>query len=175
MPSDSPVRPPVLVRKLKYDGSLKSEWEGEALPVPQEGWLAALHHPRRHRKSQGGRSLRADRYFVHCLHTARPLTVLLQYGDDGAFEGAKCDAALPAVRRGPSIEFVDLDLDLVVGADFSFRQRDEDAFGLNGAAMGYSAGTRSRARRGIEEARRLVTARLFPFGDTVAALAREFR
>ena len=164
----------ILVSKLKYDGSLKSAWQGDLLPAPA-GWLAVLHHPRRHLKSQGAKRLRADRPFVHCLHTAQPLTVLLQYGAGGAFEGAKCDAALPAVLRGGEIEFVDLDLDLVVGPDFAPVLRDEADFARNRAAMGYPAEVTAQARRGIESARRLVAKRLFPFDETVIYLGEEYR
>ena len=165
----------VLVRKLKYGGRLKSAWQGDLLPAPLEGWAVVLHHPRRHTKSQGDRRLPADRPFVHCLHTSWPLTVLLQYGNNGAFEGAKCDAALPAETRGDEIEFVDLDLDLVVARDLAPVLRDEDDFARNAGAMGYTAEVRGQARRGIETARRLLAKRLFPFDETVIYLGEAYR
>lgn len=159
-----PAREPILVRKRKYDGRVKSEWEGELLSVAAEGWLVVMHHPDRHRKRTDGKWKRQSPVHVHCLHVSAPLTVLLIYGRDGAFREAKCDAALPAVRDGSVIEFVDLDLDVIVAHDLTRFVRDEATFERNRKRMGYPEHIVAQAWAGIALVQELLARRQFPFG-----------
>jgi protein associated with RNAse G/E len=156
--------PGVVVRKRKYDGRIKSEWEGELLLSPGEGWLVVLHHPARHRKRSAGKWKLQSPVHVHCLHTASPLTVLLTYAEDGTFREAKCDAALPAVRDDHVIEFVDLDLDVIVGRDLTRFTRDARTFKRNRKRMGYPEHVVAQAQAGIALAQELLATRRFPFG-----------
>lgn len=158
-------RPSLIVRKRKFDGSIKSEWQGELLSTETAEWLVVLHHPARHLKFSGGMAERSVPLFIHCLNTVHPLTVLLTYAIDGRFLGAKCDAALPARRMADGIEFVDLDLDLLAESDLSFRLRDEDTFAQNRVRMAYPEAVVQQARSGIELAQGLVASQQFPFDE----------
>ncbi len=155
--------PYCIVRKRKFDGSLKSEWEGELLPWLDEEWLVVLHHPARHAKFSGKAVQHSALLFLHYFNLTRPLTILAEYDRDGCFRGAKCDAALPATFGGNVIEFVDLDLDVIVEADSSWFVRDEVDFARNRKTMGYSQTVIAQALDGISLAQTLVTARRFPF------------
>ncbi|MEM7133178.1 MAG: hypothetical protein AAF702_43160 [Chloroflexota bacterium] len=163
----------MIVCKRKFDGRVKSEWEGErihladlylsASPPPVEGWIAVLHHPARHRKFVKGVIAYADPIFIHYLNTVEPLTVLVQYTFEGEFVEAKCDAALPAILDGEVIEFIDLDLDVIVQADFSTHVRDELTFAQNREIMNYPEEVVAQAARGIRLAKTLIELRSFPF------------
>ncbi|MEM7533133.1 MAG: hypothetical protein AAF639_13215 [Chloroflexota bacterium] len=158
-----------IVRKLKFDGTIKSEWEGILLPDLMDDWVVVLHHPDYHHKYVDDTILQADQYFVHChgLTLENPLTVLLQYDQTGRFLEAKCDAALPTHNNSYHIVFVDLDLDLIVDMDetgsLSYTLRDEDDFEHNCIHMDYPDGVVELAYRGISLARKLVETRQFPF------------
>lgn len=154
----------ILVRKRKYDGRIKSEWEGTLLPASGDAWLVVLHHPDQHRKRDDTQWERQSPLFLHCLNTAAPLTVLLEYALDGRFRGAKCDAALPAVRDGAEIEFVDLDLDVIVERDLTRRVRDQSTFKRNRKRLGYPESVVAQAEAGIALAHELLATRQFPFG-----------
>lgn len=158
----------VVVRKRKYDGRVKSEWEGELLVSAEPDWLIVCHHPERHRKQRNGEALQADRLFIHCFHTVEPLAVLLQYDAQGQFEEAKCDAALPSTLDGQVVQFLDLDLDLVVSAELKIQLKDEDIFALHAKQMAYPGDVIEQAWRGIELAQSLVEARSFPFDSRFA-------
>ena len=152
----------VFVHKQKYDGRTKSEWEGELLPLSNEEWIVVRHHPERHRKFVSGKIAVSDRLFLHCLNRDKPLTVLLEFDLEGSFRGAKCDAALPATIDAGKIEFVDLDLDVIVAADLSFFLRDEDTFARNRERMGYSEVVVQQALEGVRLAQELIQSRQFP-------------
>ena len=155
----------VTVRKRKFDNTIKSEWEGEIMPVHFPDWLFVLHHPERHLKFSQEGVVRSKRFFLHGFNLNQPLTVLFEYSTKGEFREAKCDAALPATRKGNLIEFTDLDLDLIVKPDFSFYQRDEDQFAKNRKKMKYSKTVVAQARRGMMMAEVLVKTRRFPFNQ----------
>lgn len=154
-----------VVRKRKFDGSVKSEGEGDLLFLLVEEWLVVLHHPERHRKVTGGTVKYAESLFLHCFSIIDPLTVLIEYDRHGWFRGAKCDAALPATQADNVIEFVDLDLDVIVKSDLSCSVRDERVFAQNRETMGYPETVVQSAGRGILLAQALVTSRQFPFDE----------
>lgn len=100
---------------------------------------------------------------MHCFNTVQPLVVLFEYDLDGWFRAAKCDAALPATFNGPVIEFVDLDLDVLVEHDLSCSVRDEETFARNLKLMAYPAAVVQQAYAGIALAQAPVASRHIPF------------
>lgn len=168
----SPFSRDVNVRKYKYDGSVKAEWEGNLLPHPAPGWLLVGHYPDRHLKFTPAGIVISEFFFLHCCHLTRPLTILLTYTTDGRFREAKCDAALPATRQGNVVAFTDLDLDLIVAADLSHYVRDEAQFAKNCRIMHYPEQVVAQAHRGIAWAKALVTARHFPFDNSLVPMLK---
>ncbi len=155
----------IVVQKTKFNGEVKSEWEGELVKSADSNWRIVLHHPIHHNKFEDGQIAQADHLFVHCLNLVEPLSVLLCFDDAGHFLQAKCDAALPAIQTDQTITFVDLDLDIIVESDFSWWLQDEDTFAQHRVSMGYSEQAIQNAHDGIELAKKLVTSRQFPFND----------
>ena len=162
----------IVVRKRKFDGSVKSEWSGELLPTLSDGWVSVLHDPPRHLKRSAGEIEEVRATFVRCFWVDRPLAVLLEYGDDGRFVSAKCDASLPAEMLDRVISFTDLDLDLIVDATLSCHIRDEGTFDRRRRTMSYSAATVHEARTGLGFAARLVEELAFPFDASMRSLPR---
>jgi protein associated with RNAse G/E len=168
----------ILVRKLKFDGWVKSSWQGDVVrsaDVSADEWCVVLHNPHKHTKTLPD-SQTADSdglWFLRCFMIGKPLAVLLEYDSAGYFRGAKCDASLPAVIDPEKIDFVDLDLDLIVEPDFSCRERDRATFARNRQAMGYSVEVEESAHRGLEISRSLVQARRFPFDGSAGGIIAE--
>lgn len=152
-----------MVRKLKYDGTVRSEWEGEVVAVEQSEWLVVLHHPAEHRKWQDGERVQVDRVMVHCLSQVRPISILLTFDEFGRFSDAKCDAALPAVAIDSHIDFVDLDLDIIVNTDLSYYVQDYVELALNRQTMRIPDTVIQQAQDAIDLAKTMVEERAFPF------------
>lgn len=153
----------VTVRKLKFDGSVKYEWTGD-LVEDLLGWAVVWHDPARHEKR--GDDSRPEGEPAHTLHYCgfdRPLTVLFAFDPRGRFLDAKCDAALPARRDGERIDFVDLDLDVVVLPGGSHYVRDQEVFAERAVSMGYTEEAKRQAHLGVLHALRMVRRRQFPF------------
>ena len=156
----------VIVRKKKFNRYVKSEWEGTLLPSPTVDWLVVLHHPERHQKFKDTTVLQSDQLFYHVHSLVEPLTVLMMFDENGRFQNAKCDAALPTTQMGKFIEFVDLDLDLHVTQDFLYTIEDEEVFQQHTQTMAYSPQIIEQARYSITLAQEIVSSRQFPFDET---------
>ncbi len=162
---------PVTVRKLKFDGSLVSEWQGDLVEAIADRWLVTRHSSPPVTKP--GSVLSVPGLVAEALRyngVREPLSVLVSFDHLGAVLEYHCDSGLPATLRGRTIEFVDLDLDLMVTPGLETTLRDEDDFSRRSREMAYSDGARAAAREGIRLARQLVAAREEPFDGSPAAL-----
>jgi protein associated with RNAse G/E len=163
------ARQRVTIRKLKFDGSVKYEWDGRL--VERNGdWLVVTHHFPQDRKRPAPEVNRS--LDIHYVSLSQPLTVLFSFDRRGAFQEAKCDAALPAEQQGLSIDFVDLDLDVVVMPGFTHYVRDQQVFAERAVSMGYTPEAQRSAHLGILRALRLVRRRQFPFDGHAERLAQ---
>ena len=163
---------PVVVRKLKFDGSVKYVWPAHLIEERPD-WLIAWHDPAIHQKR--GDATASEDEPAHVLHycgLGRPLTVLFAFEKRGGFLEAKCDAALPAVREGERVDFVDLDLDVVVLPGGSHYVRDQEVFAERSVSMGYTEEAKRQAHVGILHALRMIRRGLFPFDGHAEALMR---
>ena len=154
----------VIVRKRKFDGSIKYAWPGALFETGHAEWVGVHHRPETDHKvlADGSSETGEPAHLLHYCSTALPLTVIFAFGLDGTFRDAKCDAALPATRDGEYIDFVDLDLDVVVLPGAHHYVRDQDVFAERSAVMAYSEEAKRAAHRGILNALRLLRRGGFP-------------
>ena len=174
-----PAHPEVTVRKLKFDGSVKYAWPGTLVELVGDDWAVVYHDPRRHEKAGAGVDTHVDgsdrANMFHYLGLAQPVTVLFAFSKSGAFLEAKCDAALPATRHGNTIDFVDLDLDVVVLPSGMHYIRDQDVFAERSISMAYSEHAKRQAHLGILHSLRMVRRQQFPFDGHAERLAASLR
>jgi uncharacterized protein len=166
---------PVLVRKRKHDGSVRVEWDGELVATGGARWLVVHHEAGRHhrRHATRGETEAPPAHALHWLGRDVPLTILCAHDGTGRLLGAKCDAALPAVIVAGGIDFVDLDVDLVVDAAGSTTVKDEAAYARNAELLGYDAETDAAVAAGIALGRALLAEGAAPFdGSGERLLAR---
>lgn len=149
---------PVVVRKVKNDGSERSRWEGELIAIDPD-WLIVHHDARRHRRhkaalasAEGGVPAHGLRY----LGRSQPLAVLFRFDEAGGLLEVQCDAAHPVQVTETTLTFVDLDVDLIVGPDGASYERDRDQFEANAARYGYDERSRATVDAAMTLALRLV-------------------
>lgn len=168
------IHPEVIVRKLKFDGSVKYEWPGETRDAGRDDWVAVHHDPERHLKR--GLNSRAEdgepAHMIHYIGLSAPLSVIFAYSLQGTFLDAKCDAALPGSRSGKYVDFVDLDLDVVVLPGWQHFVKDQEVFAERSISMGYSEEAKRAAHLGILHSLRMVRRRQFPFDGHADELIR---
>jgi protein associated with RNAse G/E len=155
---------PVEVRVYKYDGLLHRTWPAELFR--QEGSLIVLDakfadeviHDLLGTIASGTHSLEyywLDRWY-NVFRFAEP---------DGALRNYYCNVNVLPTFDGETLSYVDLDLDILVEPDLSYRILDVEDFERNAEDYGYSVEVRANARRAVDELVRMIEARAFPFNS----------
>jgi hypothetical protein len=112
------------------------------------------------------------------IGTIRPGTLSLEYywldrwynvfrfaQPGGALRNYYCNINSPPAFVGQTLSYVDLDIDILVEPDFSYRILDLDDFERNSSVYNYSAQTKQSAKRALDEVVGLIEARACPFSE----------
>jgi protein associated with RNAse G/E len=81
----------------------------------------------------------------------------------GLLRNFYCNINLPPVFDGQVLSYVDLDIDVLVAPDFSYRVLDFDDFEENAREYSYPADVIENAQHALTELISLVESRAFPF------------
>lgn len=155
---------PVEVRVYKYDGLLHRTWPAELLR--EEGSLIVLDakfadeviHDLLGTIASGTHSLEyywLDRWY-NVFRFAEP---------DGALRNYYCNVNVLPTFDGETLSYVDLDLDILVEPDLSYRILDVEDYERNAEDYGYSVEVRANARRAVDELVSMIETRAFPFNS----------
>jgi protein associated with RNAse G/E len=159
------MRNPVETRKLKFDGSAKPSWHGDLVDAVEDRWLVVFFE-------RPPYAIRGEAvvFALQFYGMRQPLSVLVCFDAAGRAMEWQCDAGLPARIMGRVIEFIDLDLDVMVNPDGTYYVRDLEDFEARSTAMGYSEEARQAAWKGVALALLLVKRRRYPFDGSAEAL-----
>lgn len=154
----------ITVRAHKYDGSEHRNWPAQVLR--QEGSLIVLDacfdqeisHDLLGTIVAGTTSIEyywLDRWY-NVFRFSQP---------DGELRNYYCNVNVPPEFDGENLSYVDLDIDILVEPDFSFRIVDLEDFEANAPRYGYSDRVQQSARQALTELVGLIENRSFPFND----------
>jgi protein associated with RNAse G/E len=154
----------ITVRAHKYDGSEHRRWNAKVLR--REGSLLVLDatfdeeikHDLLGTIASGTKSIEyywLDRWY-NIFRFAEPTGELRSY---------YCNVNVPPSFDGQVLSYVDLDIDILVEPDLSYRVVDLEDFEQNAERFGYSADVQTNARQGLERLIELIEARAFPFSE----------
>jgi protein associated with RNAse G/E len=152
----------VLVRAHKFAGSNYRSWAARLLA--QEGPLIILeatfaekvHHDLLGIIAEG--TVSREYYWLD-----RWYNVFRFSGPGGELRNYYCNVNFPPEFDGQVLSYVDLDIDLLVNADYSYSVLDEDEFELNATTYGYSDQLRHNVRTAVDQLKELIESRSFPF------------
>jgi uncharacterized protein len=154
--------PIVTVHARKFDGRLHREWQASL--VRQEGSLVVVEgvFEEEIRHAQLG-TIAAGTLSAEYYWTDRWYSIFRFREPAGALRNYYCNINQPVKFDGRLLTFTDLDIDVLVAPDFSYRILDEDEFALNAAAYGYPDFVRESARRALAELIERIERRAHPF------------
>jgi protein associated with RNAse G/E len=161
--------PQITVRSLKYDMQVRRTWTCEL--VSQTGSLAmavgvfeeAVKHPGLGHISRG--TVSHEYYW-----TDKWQNVFRFHEPDGRFRNFYCNVAMPAVITDDAIEYVDLDIDVVVWLDSRYEVLDRDDFERNAKKYCYPIDVIEKAEQSLTDLIGAIEGRDFPF-----SVINEFR
>ncbi|MGH9905448.1 MAG: DUF402 domain-containing protein [Pyrinomonadaceae bacterium] len=154
----------ITVRAHKYDGSEHRAWNARLLR--QEGPLLVLDAV-------------FDREIKHdLLGTISSRTSSIEYywldrwynifrfgKPSGELQSYYCNINVPPAFDGEILSYVDLDIDILVEPDFSYRVVDIEDFERNASQYGYSPNVQASAKQAVRELVTLIETRDFPFDE----------
>jgi protein associated with RNAse G/E len=89
------------------------------------------------------------------------------HNPDGGFRNFYVNVNMPPILRGNTLNYVDLDIDMIVWSDFSFEVLDLDEFEENAVKYNYPDMVIQNARATLNEVKLLIERREFPFDHKV--------
>jgi uncharacterized protein len=154
----------ITVRAHKYDGSEHRSWKATVLR--QEGPLLVL-------------DATFDREIKHdLLGTIASGTSSIEYywldrwynvfrfaDPNGTLRSYYCNVNVPPEFDGQVLSYIDLDIDILVEPDLTYRVVDLDDFEQNAKLFGYSEDVQKKARQALRRLIELIESRAFPFSD----------
>ncbi|MEP6706864.1 MAG: DUF402 domain-containing protein [Pyrinomonadaceae bacterium] len=156
----APERVTVLVRK--YDGTEHRRWQAniierrESLIVLEGVFEGEVEHHLMGRITSGTRSV--EYYWLDRYYNVFRLTE-----QSGKFRSFYCNISTPAELEDSVLTYVDLDIDVLVEPDFSYRVIDLDDFEVNVVKQGYPEEIQKRAHEALSELISMIERRQFPF------------
>lgn len=153
----------IVVRSLKFDGSLHREWRArlvrrdDPLLVLEGIFAEEVRHPLLGIIAHG--TVSTEYYW-----TDRWYSVFRFKEPTGEHRNFYCNINRPPAFDGRFLTFIDLDIDVLVAPDFTTSVLDEDEFVAHAARYGYPADVCVRVRASLAELLRLIDERGFPFG-----------
>lgn len=152
----------VTVRALKFDGRLHRTWKAnlvaqdDSIIIVEGVFEEEIRHPQLGTIAPG--TLSTEYYWTY-----RPYSVFRFLQPSGALRNYYCNINLPAEFDGSILTFVDLDIDVLVAPDFSYRVLDEEEFAANAVLYDYPEDVRDAVPHALAELILIIERRDYPF------------
>ncbi len=154
----------VTVRTYKYDGTPHRRWRAQI--SRQEGSLLVLdakfeeeiRHPLLGTVARETSSI--EYYWLD-----RWYNIFRFLEPSGQLRNYYCNVNVPPVFDGRVLSFIDLDMDILVAPDLSFRILDREEFEINAVRYQYPPEVRFQAHHALLDLAALIEAREFPFDE----------
>ena len=152
----------IIVRSCKYDGTEHRRWktnliqrEGSML-VLDGAFDAEINHPILGTIARGTKS-------VEHFWTDRWYSIFRFSEPTGGLRNYYCNVNAPPEFNGRVLTFVDLDIDLLVAPDLTYKILDEEEFRENSLRFKYPFDVRQRVQSAVEDLIEIIETRQFPF------------
>lgn len=152
------------VRATKYDGSGLRTWNAQVLR--QDGPLLVLDASFEHEITHDllG-TIASGTKSVEYYWLDRWYNVFRLAHASGELRNYYCNINLPPAFDGKALSYVDLDIDILVEPNLSYRIVDVEDFESNAARFSYPDVVRAGAMKGLDELVELIEMRDFPFNQ----------
>jgi protein associated with RNAse G/E len=88
---------------------------------------------------------------------------------DGSLRNFYCNIALPPSFQDSILDYVDLDIDIVVWPDTQITVLDEAEFETNASLFGYPGSVRKAALQSLDDLLKMIGDRGFPFSEGLSS------
>ena len=152
----------VTVNSRKYDQSIRKSWKCELLER-NDPLLVFVGKFDQDVKHPGLGSICSGTISYEYYWLDRWYNVFRFHEPDGAFRNFYCNINMPPVFENGVLDYVDLDLDVLIWPDLRYEILDRDDFERNSVKYNYAEAVRVKALECLGELMRMIEKREFPF------------
>ena len=150
------------INSLKFDGQIHRAWKAEVIKETTEliAFKGIFENEIKH--SHLG-VIRRGTISYEFYWKNRWYNIFRFHEPDGALRNFYCNINQPPVIGMNELNYIDLDIDVLVWKDFSLEILDADEFDANEKKFGYSEELRAKVYKSLNEDLELIKKRDFPF------------
>jgi len=157
----------VTVNARKYDGSIRKSWQCDLLESKADS-LTLLGVFDQDITHAGLGSIARDTLSYEYFWLRRWYNIFRFHEPNGAFRNFYCNVAMPPTFHGNVIDYVDLDIDIIVGRDLAYEVVDRDDFEINSRRYNYTSEMKHQSENAVDELIVMIEKRRFPFDVTTS-------
>lgn len=158
----------ITVNSRKYDGSIRRTWRGEL--IEQQGSLLTLvgefdttvDHPDLGRIEKG--TISHEYYWLD-----RWYSIFRFHEPSGSLRNFYCNINMPPSFSGDVLDFVDLDIDVLVWPDLRYYVLDRDDYETNATRFDYPKHINEKVEEALSELLELIKTRNLPGAAGISA------
>jgi len=158
------LREQITVNSRKYDGKVRRTWtcelaeRSDQLIVLRGEFDSDVEHP-------GLGSIRRGTISYEYFWLTHWYNIFRFHEPEGTLRNYYCNVAIPPTFADGTLDYVDLDIDILVWPDGRYEVVDRDDFERNALKYGYSDEVRQRAEESVNELIGMIEKREFPFDE----------
>ncbi len=159
---NNPVANPVVINARKFDGSIRRTWSAELKETREDLmiFLGIFEHEVKH--EQLG-IIRSGTLSYEYYWTDRWYNVFRFHEPDGGLRNYYCNVNMPPAFSDGVLDYVDLDIDVIVWPDGRHDVLDLDDFEANARLYAYPENVVQRAEAALAELLAMIGRGDFPF------------
>ncbi|MBK9215910.1 MAG: DUF402 domain-containing protein [Chloracidobacterium sp.] len=150
MRASTPETSLITVNSRKFDGSIRRSWSAGLASRSHEQVILVGRFELDVEHNDLGRIAAGTVSFEH-FWFERWYNIFRFHEPDGSLKAWYCNVAMPPTFDAHVLDFVDLDIDVVVWPDLSHEVLDLDDFAKNSRSYGYPKDVIERAQRSVDE------------------------
>jgi protein associated with RNAse G/E len=145
----------ITVNSRKYDGKIRRTWSCE-LVEETEGFIVLVGEFDRDVRHPGLGSIRRGTISYEYFWLDRWFNIFRFHEPDGSPRNFYCNVAMPPTFKNGVLDYVDLDIDVLVWPDRRYQIVDRDDFEKNSLKYSYTKAMCLRAEDSVEQIVRMI-------------------
>lgn len=152
----------ITINSRKFDNSLNRSWKCNFLEESSSYWLfvgefeSEIHH-------QKLGIIRRGTVSYEYYWKEKWFNIFRFHEPEGDLKFYYCNINLPPKFENNVLDYVDLDIDVLVQKDFTFEILDEDEFAENAKLYNYPENLKMETRKALESLLEIIRTKSFPF------------
>jgi protein associated with RNAse G/E len=153
---------PITINSRKFDGTIHKSWKAELLSETEEllTFVGIFENEVIHPKLG---IIRRGTVSYEFYWKNRWFNIFRFHEPDGKLRNFYCNLNMPPVLSENALDYVDLDIDVLVWQDFSFQILDLDEFEQHALKYNYSNDLRETINLTLKELLSMIEKKSFPF------------